>query len=283
MKPSDTSQNIAGPTGFYVLTDSNRKFLSDYSYPRQLKGSFFVLCLQGECKLSIHLSEYKLTRNTLAVAFPGFFIQALEQTADCELVIVQFTHQQHTPSHLFSSTLEITAGLVESPIVKLDMHQTDIIRSYFNTLEKIYNYREIQLTEEQESLFAVQLYLAIGSIRKNETTIEEPNSHNRGDEIVKALIRLVIRDYARERSITYYADQLHLSPQHLSTTVKRKTNKTVTDIISSLVIRDAQAKLKSTELTIQEIAYSLNFPDISFFGKYFKRYTGVSPKQYRNS
>ena len=53
--------------------------------------------------------------------------------------------------------------------------------------------------------------------------------------------------------------------------------------IRDRVITDAEAKLKSTDLTIQEIAYSLNFPDISFFGKYFKRYTGMSPKQYREN
>lgn len=76
---------------------------------------------------------------------------------------------------------------------------------------------------------------------------------------------------------------LHISPQHLSTTVNKITGKTVTDIIAKLVITDAEAKLKSTDLTIQEIAYSLNFPDISFFGKYFKRYTGMSPKQYREN
>ncbi|WP_368335805.1 helix-turn-helix domain-containing protein, partial [Phocaeicola dorei] len=69
----------------------------------------------------------------------------------------------------------------------------------------------------------------------------------------------------------------------LSTTVNKITGKTVTDIIAKLVITDAEAKLKSTDLTIQEIAYSLNFPDISFFGKYFKRYTGMSPKQYREN
>lgn len=59
---------------------------------------------------------------------------------------------------------------------------------------------------------------------------------------------------------------MHLSPQHLSTTIKKITGKTLTDIISSFIINDAKAKLKSTEMTIQEIAYSLNFPDISFSG-----------------
>jgi AraC family transcriptional activator of pobA len=96
------------------------------------------------------------------------------------------------------------------------------------------------------------------------------------------LVRVVIENYRSERNISFYAEKMHLSPQHLSTTIKKTTGKTLTDIISTFVIRDAQAKLRSTELTIQEIAYSLNFPDISFFGKYFKRYTGMSPKQYRN-
>ena len=50
-----------------------------------------------------------------------------------------------------------------------------------------------------------------------------------------------------------------------------------------VVIVDVKAKLKSTNMTIQEIAYSLNFPSASFFGKYFKRHMGMSPLEYRNS
>ena len=51
-----------------------------------------------------------------------------------------------------------------------------------------------------------------------------------------------------------------------------------------MCIRDSiKAKLKSTDMTIQEIAYSLNFPSASFFGKYFKRHMGMSPLEYRNS
>ena len=55
------------------------------------------------------------------------------------------------------------------------------------------------------------------------------------------------------------------------------------DIIADMVIMDAKSQLKSTDLTIQEIAYSLNFPNVSFFGKYFKRYVGISPQKFRNS
>ena len=137
------------------------------------------------------------------------------------------------------------------------------------------------IRNEQAYLICSQLILGLGNIYKQREGSERPR-YNHNQEIVKELIRIVIQNYKQERNISFYAEKMHLSPQHLSTTIKKTTGKTLTDIISTFVIRDAQAKLRSTELTIQEIAYSLNFPDISFFGKYFKRYTGMSPKQYRN-
>ena len=93
--------------------------------------------------------------------------------------------------------------------------------------------------------------------------------YNRNQEIVKELLRIIVQYYKTERNVSFYAEKLHLSPQHLSTTVKKVTGKTLTDILSSFIIRDAQAKLRSTDMTVQEIAYSLNFSDISFFRKIF--------------
>ena len=138
-----------------------------------------------------------------------------------------------------------------------------------------------QPTKELVSTMLLTILHGVGSIHQNTET--DKRSFNRGEEIVKRLVQYIIKHYINERSVSFYADLLHVSPQHLSTTVNKVTGKTVTDIIAKLVITDAQAKLKSTDMTIQEIAYSLNFPDISFFGKYFKRYTGMSPKQYREN
>lgn len=141
--------------------------------------------------------------------------------------------------------------------------------------------KEINPNNELTSTILLTILHGVGSIHQNISI--STRTFNRGDEIVKRLVQHIIKHYTRERSVSFYADLLHISPQHLSTTVNKVTGKTVTEIIAKLVITDAQAKLKSTDLTIQEIAYSLNFPDISFFGKYFKRYTGMSPKQYRET
>lgn len=92
-----------------------------------------------------------------------------------------------------------------------------------------------------------------------------------------------MQHYATERNVAFYANELGITQAHLSTTVRQVTGKTCLEIIASMVIMDAKAQLKSTNTSIQNIAYSLNFTNMSFFGKYFKRHVGVGPLEYRNS
>ena len=89
--------------------------------------------------------------------------------------------------------------------------------------------------------------------------------------------------YSQERNVAFYADKLGITQAHLSTTIRQVTGKTCMDIIASMVIMDAKAQLKSTDVSVQNIAYSLNFTNMSFFGKYFKRHVGMGPQEYRNS
>ena len=110
----------------------------------------------------------------------------------------------------------------------------------------------------------------------------ENGSSNRKKEICRELIRVITENYKNERRAQFYADELGISLQHLSTTVRQVTGKSVLDTIAYIVIMDAKAKLKGTNMTIQEIAYSLNFPSASFFGKYFRRYVGMTPLEFRN-
>ena len=93
----------------------------------------------------------------------------------------------------------------------------------------------------------------------------------------------LIQSYQSERSVKFYADQLCLTPKHLSGVVKEISGKTVGEWSDELVILEATALLNSSSMHIQEIADRLNFANQSFFGKYFKHYTGMSPKEYRKS
>ncbi len=81
--------------------------------------------------------------------------------------------------------------------------------------------------------------------------------------------------------MTFYAEQLFLTPKHLSRVIKEVSGRSAGEWIDEQVILEAKARLKNLSLTVQEISDQLGFPNQSFFGKYFKRHVGLSPSDYR--
>lgn len=281
MKQADDINFLKPDKSFMAEIDMTGSLGRLYHYPQRINGCLFILCLRGECEMTIHLSEHKIQANNIVTILPDSFIHVHRQSPDCRLYMVGFSKELLNSANFFSTTMSYLASLIENPVMVLQPEAAMLFGEYFRLLIKMRRMESVNPNKELISAILLTILHGVGSIHQNIET--STRTFNRGEEIVKRLVQYIIKHYSKERSVSFYADLLHISPQHLSTTVNKVTGKTVTDIIAKLVITDAEAKLKSTDLTIQEIAYSLNFPDISFFGKYFKRYTGMSPKQYRES
>ena len=95
------------------------------------------------------------------------------------------------------------------------------------------------------------------------------------------LAKLIMNHNKQERKVAFYADKLCITPKYLSEVVKEKTKKTPIEWINDSVIIIAKTFLKSTDLSIIHISEELNFPNPSFFCRYFKKHTGISPLKYR--
>lgn len=117
---------------------------------------------------------------------------------------------------------------------------------------------------------------------KSYKNAESPSLPTR-DELMFLFIQLLDKHCKEEHSVTFYANQLCVSPEHLSTVLKSLSGKTVTKWISEALMHQAQKLLRDLdhELTLQQIADLLNFSDQSAFGKFFKKNTGMSPMAYR--
>lgn len=103
------------------------------------------------------------------------------------------------------------------------------------------------------------------------------------EALMNNFLKEVRQGYKTERKVIYYAERLCISAGYLSTIIKRVSGKSAAGWIDDFVALEAKALLKSSRLTIQQISDELNFPSQSFFGKYFKRVTGLSPKEYREN
>ncbi len=100
---------------------------------------------------------------------------------------------------------------------------------------------------------------------------------------VRDFIRMVHADFARERSVAYYASALCVSPKYLSALVKEATGRTAARWIEDHVIMEAKNLLRYSGKNVQQVAYALNFPNQSAFGKYFKHLTGMSPTEFQKA
>ena len=104
----------------------------------------------------------------------------------------------------------------------------------------------------------------------------------RREEFFERFMELLTQYHKQERSMGFYAERLHITPKYLSSVIKEVSGKSAAEWIDQYVILEAKALLRYSGLSIQEIAYELNFSTQSFFGKYFKHHTGISPSAYKH-
>ena len=111
----------------------------------------------------------------------------------------------------------------------------------------------------------------------------QPLQQGKKDVVFQNFMLSLFRFYRKERDVSFYARMQHITPRYFSAIIKEKTGDSALQWIVRMVITEAKQLLEESDLSIKEIADQLNFPTQSFFGKYFKQYVGVSPKEYRNN
>lgn len=110
--------------------------------------------------------------------------------------------------------------------------------------------------------------------------IIEHISNSRQNTFFKRFIEVLSRDHKKERSVQYYAGQLNISPKYLSAISQTHTGLSASQVIDQYVTLAIKQTLYAHEYNIKTLSKEFNFPSQSFFGRFFKRVTGMSPNEY---
>ncbi len=271
------------PEDWLIGTDIQKELLSLYTnYPVRLKCEIFVLCMDGEVEASINLNKVKVKANDVITLTPGSIFQIDRIEGNLKIFFLGFSAsylEQKENSHILLDTMYQTLG---RPILSLTASGAKLLEEYFNLLIHTYlHFEESSVLQNIAPNIFMDTHTIVSMLYKKSTN--EKVSMSKSEQICRSFTQLVLQHYSQNRNVAWYAEKLGITHAYLCTTVKQAIGKTCVDVISSMVIMDAKSQLKSTDLSIQQISDSLNFANMSFFGKYFKRHVGMSPLEYRNN
>ncbi len=180
----------------------------------------------------------------------------------------------------FISNINLFQPIGDSPPLKMDASTFERLRGIVGEMETC---MPSELRYRSRALGALlQLFLIYAN---NSGTLEasQLEEDNKGVCILRDFKQLVEERFVEWHKVSDYASEIHISPKHLSQTVKNITGKTAKEFVGDRILLEAKRLLLHTELNIKEIAYRTGFEEPLHFSGFFKKNAGISPTKFRDS
>ena len=255
-----------------------------FRFPSRLNALIIGVGAEGETSLTSNLQEFRLKKDSLFIFSPKHILQVQSNNRfKAHLIVIapDFLKRINIDT---KRMMPLFLQFGSLPCMELTHAESQSLRSFISMVEQELKGSETDFSSEIiGGLIAATIY-KVGDILTHYLT-EHPEVdspiHNRAEEYFRQFTELLGEHYKHERSVGFYARQLCITPKYLTTLIKRISGKSVSEWIDNYVILEAKTLLKYSNMSVQEIAYYLNFPNQSFFGSYFKRNAGMSPSQYK--
>lgn len=245
--------------------------------PYRAKEGRIIRVLQGTGRISINLIEYEVSTHQIIIIPDNSLIELFEISPDYDfqIIVPACNFLPVLPGSILSETYTRN-GIVLS----LNEEEWTQAEMFFTLLWNILHSSPYRRETIQHFIISL-LYNLKYTYEQTRTTT--PLRLSRQEEIFRRFIALVNKHSKQERSVNFYADKLCLTPHYLSTIIREASGQTVMQWINQSVILEAKVLLKHSNLLIFQISDELNFPNPSFFSKFFKRITGMTPAKYQKT
>lgn len=237
------------------------------------------IVVSGNADITVNLIDFHLEEGMMMVLNYGTIIQPRRISEDFNILgmmvspeLLGAVFSGYRPKHI-----SMESGVVN---IKNDELQRNIAISMFENLWNIVNKFGYQ---HDIIVPAIRMYFSYLDLlaENEETKMKSRMNHN--NVVFVEFIELVNKHCAKEHNIDYYAGRLFLSSHYLGSLIKQISGVTAKTWIDRALITQAKIMLKNSDDQAAQICSKLNFPNASFFSKYFKRLTGMTPQQYRES
>jgi len=250
--------------------------------PMKFMFSLVIICKKGEIRVNVNLMDMQIHANGVLLITPGSIISKVDISQDAQILLMAFADDENKSSLDFA-TASIRKYFMHPSVFQGSAEDidevTDIYMLMRRVLKKPYN---IYVRETITHYLEILTCLFKMKIEQFEQEQNAPKP-TRQEEILLDFMQLVHDNCQEHRDLKFYAQKLCLSPSYLAHIISETSGRHASEWIKDAVILEAKAMLHAGSYTVQQVSLALNFPNQSFFGKYFKAAVGMSPRKYQTS
>lgn len=262
---SDTSEDIIGIT---------------LEHPVKINFLLVGICTKGTGSISVNLKAIPLSERAVIALSPGTIVQYDPEEISSDFLMKYMSISLEFVSAFDASYLYPDAR--QNSYFRADIEEYKLLMKLYDNLLEKYNKRDVLFRRQiiQHTLLSGMYEFAL--IEKNHTALDTENLTKK-ERLVWEFYQLLFKHYRYEKDTLFYAEKLLLSTKYLSTIIKQQTGNTVNEWVFEYIIAEAKALIKSSKITIKELAEYFNYADATSFGKFFKKQVGMTPNEYRRS
>ena len=255
--------------------------LSDWTpSPIVLTEGILLYVVSGEAKLEVNFESWRLCRDGVIVLFPGDVVQAEPAEGFAARLLCYDTALLREASLQMELTvyslLRADRCRGDRPVVSaIVSHMMDLLQVFFEQ-------PDCRCLDQLVLLQLKAFFLGFSDfLRRNPRRRPHEAGSDRVNGLFSDFMHLVADTYMSQRKVAYYASELSVSSKYLGQIVVQKTGLTPKTIIDHYVVLQLEFLLRTSSMTVKEIAWNYHFADVSFFCRYFKSHTGLTPQDYR--
>ncbi|MDO4180555.1 MAG: AraC family transcriptional regulator [Bacteroidales bacterium] len=245
----------------------------------------FILVSQGKLQVVVNGKEHEMPECSLLDMMDWADFRVLHASADlrayCLLPGREFTNE--SLANFKPCPDSYLVNRFYSPVLSLSREECEILERQFLLLASALGNPTHCYRQELACVYFKSFMLELGNIAfarlKGKNAL--PSALSKRDVVMVSFIRLVRQHFRTEHLVDFYANELGISSKHLSRIIKEVMGKTPHDVICHELIQYAMTLLKADKFSIQGIAADLHFSDQASFCKFFKKWTGMTPGEYR--
>lgn len=254
------------------------------NYASRCEGCVLLFCIDGTAEMVVNQYRGTVRRNTFIFLLPGSLLLLTDRSDDFGMRYCSFSKELFAEA-AFRLEPEFFHALREHPIAAVPEEEVEGTDIWFRMMDYTYRdreniYRNTIIRNRLQNIL-LECYDKFRRLTSRHRIVVSKTS--RQTELFHRFVQLVHENCAREREVAFYADRLCISSRYLSTIIRNILHSSVKEFIDRSVVLEIKMLLQSSDLSVQEIAYRLHFPDQSYLGRYFKHHTGQSPTEFRNA